>query len=432
MEGQNKSLNREVKKFKRKLLEKSKDLENLHNKYLELEQLVAIIQQCWGQVRYYLNFIFYISFIYTNISKVNYLLIYLFICLQVNQTATQLIGSLQEPNGETTTNIEINQLLSSYLQAGSKYLTHNPVGTDYKDSALNLDQWSNPNEIEKEQSRLQELINSRTDDVVYGTDLNEIASRHVETTGQLLGQLCNGVVHCGKLNVQQAELLFRPNINIREVQSEREILVTRVVKLNQAIIDLKFQLHTANVDRERLHRKVLLAGEIQGVVLAPLVRSASDGSSVVGGITTPAAAVIPPSSSVEAVVVEDEEKMQVDGNSSSLALRVNESVPTQDGSIDSSMAASLIGKTCSVPTTHAGHNEQEEVLRQQLELLEKQLTDCEAERLRLDTAITDHIATVPVTVSSETAELQKALDLLRTHTQQRVDTAHKEVRIFLF
>jgi hypothetical protein len=51
LEGQNKSLNREVKKCKRKLLEKSKDLESLRNKSIELEQLVIIIQQCWGQVR---------------------------------------------------------------------------------------------------------------------------------------------------------------------------------------------------------------------------------------------------------------------------------------------------------------------------------------------------------------------------------------------
>ena len=50
LEGQNKSLNREVKKFKRKLLEKSKDLESLRNKSIDLEKVVAIIQKCWGQV----------------------------------------------------------------------------------------------------------------------------------------------------------------------------------------------------------------------------------------------------------------------------------------------------------------------------------------------------------------------------------------------
>lgn len=296
-------------------------------------------------------------------------------------------------------------------------MKHNPAGTKFGDSDLNLDRWSSSKDIEEERKRVHEVVDAKTDDVMYGSPLTEAdLSQHVASTRSHLERLCQEVVRLGKLNSQQAESLFRPAADLKAVSTERNVLASRVVKLTHEIVDLKAQLHSAAAERERLHRKILVISE-DGVALPPLQRSASNGSSVGVGTSTPAAG-------------DDKDKMLVDGvaaSATSMVLKTAESIMTQDDTLG--MVTTVGAALGSVPPTPAGPTEAEEAMRLQVEVLEKQLAECEAERLRLDTTLTERIATTPAASSSaEVADLQKALDSLRKQSQQRVDVAHKEVR----
>ena len=236
---------------------------------------------------------------------------------------------------------------------------------------LDIDEWSSEAEKEKAALLCHKEIDTRPPELVYGSLLDDTLASQIESSKRLLEKLCGAL--STKLNSPDDIQRFLESLApVRVGHAESALLADRVVALAHEIVELKAQLFVAEKDRNRCHKK--LAALADGLPIRP---SSSAPSSSSSATTAAAAGEATPGASEGAIQSSPSVTHTVTGagtgapSSSSSTLPLSSLAPPGVGSLD---------------------REDTSERRDLLQLLERQVRECEDARALLETKLNDSIA----------------------------------------
>ena len=264
--------------------------------------------------------------------------------------------------------------ISYYVTTGSQFSTRNTSDIDTVPDLTNLiDTWSTLEDIEKEKNLLKESINENNTAILLGSDLEATLTDRATRTISILKQIHEYILNYDKnsnsnkgssiSNEDIKAYLYRTITDMRAVQAENIALSSRVIILTHELIDMKANIHTIRVQKER-YEKLLI--KFNDTVAAPGNASTTTvTTAVVAASSSSSSHTAPPSSSSAAEATSTTTTTAYPGaNGTSVTSAVSSTQPTlANGQHIHKMART---------------SDEDEELREQVELLTKQLEESEA------------------------------------------------------
>lgn len=322
------------------------------------------------------------------ISRITYVLYD--ILYQLDIDSCMLLDSL----GDSEVKISdegCNELLQRLLSstATPRFMRIDPTNFDDV-PPLAVDQWSSPDDIEREKNRLLAHIESASSsveskaennnrfsnggdelpsmDYLFGGPIDENLAAHVAFTLSLLERLCNAINESGEVNfdINEANLMSE----MRDLRAEKLLLTDRITKLASEVIYLRSRLVIVENEKLKVERN--------------LDRSV--------------------------VASREAELLQVEGSTTAIALTEQQSAQIQ-------LPSSPVGISI--------HAERE--LRRQMSLLEEQLAESESAKAQVEMILTERLARPLPQTDVQVSDMRNAMEELRLQCKQKVSSLITEV-----
>ncbi len=281
-----------------------------------------------------------------------------------------------------------SELLYRLIHTGSQYFALEPTNHENLPK-LDVDQWSSAEEIEAEKSRIEAKLmeNRHSLNEQFGGTIEDNLASHASFTMSLLDRLCSAIndnsssqTPFSLANAEQVNNI----IQMKEFHAEKLMLNDRITKLSAEILSLNAKLKICENEKLRtarkLDRSLLAIKELESktsTTAATTVNGAAEGTA--------------------------QEAANVEQSSSS-------SVATDSGN-----AAS------------AAQVAQEKELRRQIVVLERQLTESETAKSKVEMTLTERLARPLSQTETQVADMRRSMEELRQQCKLRVSTLITEV-----
>lgn len=275
-----------------------------------------------------------------------------------------------------------SELLVRLLHSGSQFIRMEPTDTD-SIPKLDVDQWSSSEEIELERSTLESKLaeNRRNLDAQFGGVVDDNLAAHASFTLSLLERLCNAINEGSGANAFASADQLNAVAQLKEYHAEKLMLNDRITKLTAEIVGLNAKLKICENEKLRTARKldkaVLAAKELE--------QQKAVAGAALGGATA-----------AESGVLQD---------STNTGANATENAVAQNSAV-------------------------EKELRRQIVVLERQLTESETAKSKVEMTLTERLARPLSQTEAQVADMRRSMEELRAQCKQRVSSLVSEVRLF--
>lgn len=283
-----------------------------------------------------------------------------------------------------------SELLHRVLYAGSAYTSMDAINLD-SIPKLDVDQWSSNEEIEQEKNRLESIVNENAHNMnaLFGGTVAENLSAHASFTLSLLERLCNAINECSSngsiQNPEQSEKIAK----MKEYHAEKLLLNDRIAKLTAELVSTSAKLKISENEKLRAIRKldkaVSAAKELEHL------------KSIIGSPGKP---------------VDGAKPTAGDGTTA----------PVGD-----SASASDSGAAAAAAEAAATASALEKELRRQIAVLERQVTESETAKSKVEMTLTERLARPLSQTETQVADMRRSMEELRQQSKQRVASLIQEV-----
>lgn len=265
-----------------------------------------------------------------------------------------------------------SELLHRLIHAGSEYMLSDP--TKLEPPQICADQWSSEEEINQEKERLEkanaasDLLNNE-----FGGHVEENLAAHASFTLSLLERLCNAL--SDSVSIQMTDQDLNRIAEDKKFHAEKLLLSDRITKLNGEIIQLNSKIIVLENQKSRISRKLAQTHQqlLEARELVAKSQTASNSSN--------------------------------NGDSTTVGQPPLSSPSAPNGS----------------------NSDVEKELKRQIAMLERQLTESESAKSKVEMTLTERLARPLSQTEAQVADMRKAMEDLRQQCKQRVSTLVTEV-----
>ena len=307
-----------------------------------------------------------------------------------------LLDSLGDSEIEVPDN-GTSELLHRVLYAGSAYTSLDAINLDSMPK-MDVDQWSSNEEIEKEKNRLESIINENVHNMnaQFGGTLAENLSAHASFTLSLLERLCNAINECsGTLqNPEQSENIAK----MKEYHAEKLLLNDRIAKITAELVHANAKLKICENEKLRIARKLdkAVAAAKEQEHLKNIAPKPEEAAASADGATVPT------------------------GN------------PVSSDANTTATATATAAAAAADAVALANNSALEKELRRQIAVLERQVTESETAKSKVEMTLTERLARPLSQTETQVADMRRSMEELRQQSKQRVSALIQEVRLSSF
>jgi hypothetical protein len=376
------NLTLELMRSKRELTEARKELDLMRKKSQEMESLVSLIQRSWSQI---------------------------------DIDSSLLLDSLGDSEVKLPEQGD-SELLYKLLNSSSRWLLLDPTNVNNVTN-MEVDQWSSNVEVDKsKESALQAESDVKLtvksphkggpvagSIILVPEQVEHHLQGHASFTMSLLERLCAVLNEIS--DIGNREDILRPLTQAKENSSIILTLQDNILKLRSDIIESRALLQLKENEKvkleKRLDKALVTIKDLEERGLA--IRNASP----------------------------------TEGNNADASTG---GAGHTDGQVQSAQAASTEGSGTSVSNAELQQARAfEKELQEQIELLEKQLTESESAKAKVERQMTEKLAKPFAQTETQVSDMRKTLEDLKTHFKQRlaeyvkqIETVTKERDDYLF